>query len=106
MPQQLRSLADRTRAIQKSAAITQQLLACGREDKATTDAIEQRHVELALEVTDLPGQSWLRRMQAQRRAGHRTELCDGDECSNVSKVHAPPLCRVGIGNQPNNILDA
>jgi hypothetical protein len=53
MPQELCPFADRARRIQQRSTIAQQLLACRRQDEPAADAIEQLHVELALQVTDL-----------------------------------------------------
>ncbi len=104
-PQQARALAERFDRAQDAAAIRQQLLARAGQHQAAAHAIEQRDTECGLERADLAGQRGLGHAQSLRRLGHGPLLGDGHERPQVVAGPCRSLCRPGMKQQANTLLD-
>jgi hypothetical protein len=86
-PQPSSALAERLDCAKDGAAIAEQLLALAGQDQAAANAIEQLKPELVLELLDLAGQCGLGDSEAQRCLRDSPLLGNGDEGSQVPKIH-------------------
>ena len=77
--------------VQETAAFAEQLLACARQDKTASDAIEKVEAQFLFEIADLPGQCRLGGVQAQRRFGDCAQFRHSHKGSELPQVHAAPL---------------
>lgn len=98
-------LADRAGIVQETAAFAEQLLACARQDKAASDAIEKIEAQFLFEIADLSGQSGLGGVQAQRRLGYGAQFRHSHKGSELPQVHADSLCPFGMKTQIDIALD-
>ena len=105
MTEQLGLLFDRAGAVEKDAAARNQLFALARQEKPSTDSIEELQSQLVLELHDLSGQGGLSNPQAQRRLRHGAELGHRQECKGLPQVHVR-LYHYGIRKQKFFVLDA
>src|SRR5271156_3146283 len=86
-PQSLSALAERADCAKDGAAIAEQLLALAGQNQTAPNAVEQPEPELFLELLDLAGECGLGDAQPQRRLRDSALLGNGDEGSQVPKVH-------------------
>ena len=85
--EQLDAFAERPHLAQHGAAIAEQLLASGGQEKAAADTVEKLEPAFVFEVADLPRQGRLANAQTQRRLRNRAEVSDGDECPQALQIH-------------------
>jgi hypothetical protein len=85
--EQLDAFAERSDLTQYPAAIGEQLLASGGEEKAATDTVEKLEPAFVFEITDLPRQGRLACAQTHRRIRHCSEVGNRDERLEAFQVH-------------------
>jgi hypothetical protein len=71
----------------RSAAIAEQLLASGSEEKAGADPVKKLEPAFILEIADLSRQCGLADAQTQRCLGHGAEVGHRDEGPQALQVH-------------------
>src|SRR5438270_9676113 len=85
--EQLYPFAKRSQLTQHSAAISEQLFASGRQEKAATDTVEKLEPAFVFEIADLPRQSRLADAKAQGRPRNRAQIGHRDEGPQALQVH-------------------
>ena len=85
--EQLYAFAERSQLTEHPAAISEQLLASGGQEKSAADTVEKLEAAFVFEIADPPRQSGLADAQTQCRLRDRTEVGHRDEGPQALQVH-------------------